>query len=65
MKRSYWCIILVAALGIGVLAGAVDALFGRVLLWITAFRGEHVWVLLPFLALAGLALVFLLSLIHI
>lgn len=59
MKRSYWCIILVAALGIGVLAGAVDALFGRVLLWITAFRREHVWVLLPFLALAGLAIVFL------
>ncbi len=59
MKRSNWCVILFAALGIGVLAGAVDALFGRVLLWITAFRGEHVWMLLPLLAVAGLVIVFL------
>lgn len=59
MKRFTWCVVLVAALGIGVLAGAVDALFGRVLLRITAFRGAHVWVLLPFLAVAGLAIIVL------
>ena len=60
MKRfNYWCVVLCAALGIGALAGAVDALFGRVLLWITAFRDAHVWMLAPFLALAGLAIVFL------
>ena len=59
MKRwSRWPL-LPAALGIGVLAGAVDALFGRVLLWITAFRVEHVWLLLPFLGLAGMLIVFL------
>lgn len=59
MKRLNWCIILFAALGVGVLAGAVDALFGRVLLAITAFRGAHVWLLLPFLALAGLGIILL------
>ena len=41
---------------IGIIVGAVDAIFGRVLLGITAFRGEHVTVLVPFLALAGVAI---------
>ena len=60
MKRfNYWCVVLCAALGNRGVSGAVDALFGRVLLWITAFRDAHVWMLAPFLALAGLAIVFL------
>ena len=59
MREKSWWLSLPLALGIGVLAGCVDALFGRVLLWITAFRDAHVWVLLPFLALAGLAIILL------
>lgn len=59
MKRFNWGLVLFAAFGIGVLAGAVDALFGSVLLWLTALRGDHVWLLLPFLAVAGLVIVFL------
>ena len=38
---------------IGAVIGAIAAVFGRVLLAITAFRGEHVLVLIPFLALGG------------
>ena len=43
---------------IGVTVGAVCALFGRVLLAIGTFRDEHITLLLPFLALMGLAIVF-------
>ena len=37
------------ALPLGLAIGAMDALFGRVLLSVTAFRTEHVFYLLPFL----------------
>ena len=47
------------SVGIGILVGAIDALFGRVLLAITDFRTAHAVYLLPFLALAGLFLLFL------
>ncbi len=43
---------------IGIIVGAICALFGRVLLAIGAFRDEHITLLLPFLALMGLAIVF-------
>ncbi len=42
---------------IGVITGAVDALFGRVLIAITGFRQENVLYLLPFLAPAGVLIV--------
>ena len=43
---------------VGIIVGAICALFGRVLLAIGAFRDEHITLLLPFLALMGLAIVF-------
>ena len=39
---------------IGVLVGAIDTLFGRVLIAITDFRTDYYLFLLPFLPLAGL-----------
>lgn len=48
--REYIPVLLYTIMGvlIGIIVGAVDAIFGRVLLGITAFRGEHVTVLVPF-----------------
>ena len=40
-----------SALLLGIAIGAIDAVFGRVLLFITDFRSAHVVVLLPFLPL--------------
>lgn len=48
----------VAAIPIGLIIGAIDAIFGRALLAIGFFRDAHLIFLLPFLALAGLAIVF-------
>ena len=48
-----------SALFLGIAIGAIDAVFGRVLLFITDFRSAHVVVLLPFLPLAGLGIVWL------
>lgn len=45
------------ALPLGLVIGALDALFGRVLLTLTDFRMEHVHALLPFLAIAGVVMV--------
>lgn len=47
----------VLALPMGVAVGAVDALFGRTLLAIGAFRDDRIAVLLPLLPLAGLLIV--------
>lgn len=60
LVNTYSCLVLMGAVGIpiGVIVGAICALFGRVLLAIGAFRDEHVALLLPFLTLAGLAIVF-------
>lgn len=49
----------VIALVSGIVIGAVDALFGRVLLWITEVRELHPLWFLPFLPLAGLLIMFL------
>lgn len=46
----------VCGIPIGVAVGAICALFGRVLLAITDFRSAHPWQLIPFLALAGIAI---------
>ncbi|NJP39581.1 voltage-gated chloride channel protein [Oscillospiraceae bacterium HV4-5-C5C] len=46
-----------AALLTGLFTGAADALFGRVLLAVSAFRDQHVSLLLPFLPLAGLLII--------
>ena len=48
----------VVAIPIGLIVGAIDAVFGRTLLVIGSFRDAHLIFLLPFLTLAGLAIVF-------
>ena len=60
LVNTYSGLVLMGAVGIpiGIIVGVICALFGRVLLAIGAFRDEHVALLLPFLALAGLAIVF-------
>lgn len=45
------------ALPLGLAIGAIDALFGRVLLALTAFRMEHAYYLLPFLGFVGVVIV--------
>ena len=56
---SRWAILYaVLALVIGVIIGAVDALFGRGLIFITETRDAHPLYFLPFLALAGLLIVY-------
>lgn len=47
-----------AAIPIGLIVGVIDAVFGRTLLAIGSFRDAHLIFLLPFLALAGLAIAF-------
>ncbi len=60
LVNTYSGLVLMGAVGIpiGIIVGAICALFGRVLLAIGAFRDEHIILLLPFLALMGLAIVF-------
>ena len=50
-------VLILLSLPLGAATGAVCALFGRVLLLITDFRSEHYLFLLPFLGVAGAALV--------
>lgn len=45
---------MLAALMIGLIVGSIDALFGRVLLAITDFRGKYVYILVWFLPVADL-----------
>lgn len=60
LLNTYSGLVLMGAVGIpvGVIVGAICALFGRVLLAIGTFRDEHITLLLPFFALMGLAIVF-------
>lgn len=60
LVNTYSGLVLMGTVGIpvGVIVGAICALFGRVLLAIGTFRDEHITLLLPLLALAGLAIVF-------
>lgn len=43
---------------IGLIVGTIDALFGRVLIWLTEFRTTYNTMLIPFLPLAGVLIVF-------
>ncbi|MFZ8209494.1 chloride channel protein, partial [Streptococcus pyogenes] len=47
------------ALPIGGAVGVVDVIFGKGLLFLSEYRDHHLFLLLPFLALAGLVIVFL------
>ena len=57
--REYGVLLLLGVLGIpiGAVIGAVDMLFGRVLLAVSAVRAAHVMPLLLFLAPIGVAIV--------
>lgn len=44
---------------IGLIVGGLDAVFGRILLAVSSFRSDHFYYLIPFLALAGLATVYI------
>ncbi len=59
MKRTL--VLILAAIPTGIAVGAVDALFGRVLLYLGAVRDAHVMWLVPFLGLVGAAFTFLLK----
>jgi len=60
VRKDYKNVLIVGiiSIGIGVLIGAIDAVFGRVLLAITEFRSEHAMMLLPFLPVAGVLIVY-------
>ena len=54
MKKSL--ILILAAIPTGIAVGAVDAVFGRVLLYIGEVRDAHVSWLVPFLGVVGAAM---------
>lgn len=54
VKRTL--VLILAAIPTGIAVGAVDALFGRVLLYLGAVRDAHVMWLVPFLGLVGAAM---------
>lgn len=59
LMHSYRDVLLLtlAAILVGIAVGAVDALFGRVLITVTALREEKAFWLIPFLPLAGAGIV--------
>lgn len=59
MKIKNISIYVLLAVVVGIIVGATDALFGRVLLFITDFRTEHYKILLPFLPIAGLLITYM------
>ena len=59
MKIKNISIYVLLAVVVGIIVGAIDALFGRVLLFITDFRTEHYKMLLPFLPIAGLLITYM------
>ena len=61
LRENYFMILtntLIAAF-IGIVIGAIDAIFGRVLLWISAVRDGHLLWFVPLLGLAGVFILFL------
>lgn len=58
-KIKAYPLLAVLAVVIGGIVGMVDTVFGRVLLFLSDFREEHVIFLLPILPFAGLLIVFL------
>ena len=59
MKIKNISIYVLLAVVVGIIVGAIDALFGRVLLFITDFRTEHYKILLPLLPIAGLLITYM------
>jgi H+/Cl- antiporter ClcA len=59
MKIKNISIYVLLAVVVGIIVGAIDALFGRVLLFITDFRTEQYKMLLPFLPIAGLLITYM------
>ena len=59
MKIKNISIYVLLAVVVGIIVGAIDALFGRGLLFITDFRTEHYKILLPFLPIAGLLITYM------
>lgn len=59
MKIKNISIYVLLAVVVGIIVGAIDALFGRVLLFITDFRTEHYKMLLPFLPISGLLITYM------
>lgn len=51
--------LLLASAMIGIGVGVITAIFGRVLIELSAFREKHFWILIPFLTVAGLISVWL------
>lgn len=47
------------AIIIGIIVGAIDTLFGKVLLEISSIRSKHIYLLVPFLPLAGIFIIFI------
>lgn len=45
---------LILSVLIGIVVGAIDTVFGRILIYLTDFRSEHSLLLIPFLAPAGM-----------
>lgn len=55
-NTAIWALLAVL---IGLIVGGLDAVFGRILLAVSSFRSDHFYYLIPFLALAGLATVYI------
>lgn len=59
MKIKDTSVYVILAVVVGIIVGAVTALFGRVLIFITELRTEHYKMLLPFLPIAGLFITYM------
>lgn len=57
-KCGEWGLLCLSVVLLGAGIGAIDALFGRILLVITDIRSRYTLYLLPFLAIAGVVIVF-------
>ena len=60
-QHSYFLYLklIIAGIIIGLIVGIIDTIFGRGLLWIGDIRKEYLYYFVPFLALAGLLIVFI------
>ena len=60
-QHSYFLYLklIIAGIIIGFIVGIIDTIFGRGLLWIGDIRKEYLYYFVPFLALAGLLIVFI------
>ena len=60
-QHSYFLYLklIIAGIIIGLIVGIIDMIFGRGLLWIGDIRKEYLYYFVPFLALAGLLIVFI------